>query len=304
MRRRHYRGEADVALLGAFNSAAIRETAHCGFLHPGDIAHHLFNGNRLFDPAEMLTIWETGGEVAAWVLVGPRHRGFDAQVRPDLRGGGFEREVLQYARSRTVELMRRHGLEADELYVQVYRCDTPRARLLTDLGWERDTEPPWLLNRARLDRMPEPDPPPGYTLRAAHGLEEAAALAEVHAASFGSTWTPELYRRVMQSPGYSPDRELVAQAADGTLAAFTVTWHDQPNRTGLFEPVGTHRDHRRRGLGRGLLLFGMRRMADAGMDRATVGNEGTNAASRGLYRSCGFEPWHQLDGYVTVAVRP
>ncbi|MBN1859740.1 hypothetical protein JW848_11150 [Candidatus Bipolaricaulota bacterium] len=53
--------------------------------------------------------------MAAWVLLGPRHKGYDAQVRPDLRGGAFEREVLQYADERTVELMRRHGIEGDRL---------------------------------------------------------------------------------------------------------------------------------------------------------------------------------------------
>lgn len=90
---------------------------------------------------------------------------------------------------------------------------------------------------------------------------------------------------------------MVVEAADGTLAALTVTWHDHVNRTGLFEPVGTHLDHRRRGLGRVLLLFGMQRMASAGMEYAIVVNDGRNLASAALYRSIGFAPRHLLDGY-------
>ncbi|MCL1693447.1 MAG: GNAT family N-acetyltransferase [Actinomycetia bacterium] len=85
---------------------------------------------------------------------------------------------------------------------------------------------------------------------------------------------------------------------DGTLAAFTVTWHDHLNRTGLFEPVGTHPGHRRRGLGKALLLFAMKAMAAEGMEYATVVNEGANEASRALYASVGFSPWHLLDGYT------
>ena len=55
----------------------------------------------------------------------------------------------------------------------------------------------------------------------------------------------------MESPGYEPERELVIQAPDGTFVAFTVIRYDPLNSTGLFEPVGTHKDYRRRGFGQG-----------------------------------------------------
>lgn len=103
----------------------------------------------------------------------------------------------------------------------------------------------------------------GFSFRSARGMEEAAALTAVHNGAFGSIWTPELYRYVMQSPGYAPERELVIQAPDGTFAAFTVTWHDPLNRMGLFEPVGVHRDFQRRGFGRALMLYGLQRLAAA-----------------------------------------
>ena len=31
------------------------------------------------------------------------------------------------------------------------------------------------------------------------------------------------------------------------------------------------------------------------MPHATVGNTGTNEASRALYEACSFEPWHLID---------
>jgi ribosomal protein S18 acetylase RimI-like enzyme len=91
---------------------------------------------------------------------------------------------------------------------------------------------------------------------------------------------------------------LVIQAPDGTFAAFTVIRHDHLNRTGLFEPVGTHKEYRRRGFGRALIMHGMRQMAAAGMEFATVAHFGHNEAARGLYQACGFRPWHLLDGYI------
>ncbi len=298
MKRRRYRDADDVAALQAFNAAAIAETSGCGFLHPGDIPHRLFNGNKLFDPAEVLTIWEDGRGIAAWVLVSAGHRGFDAQVRPDLRGGAFERDVLRYGETEIVRLAHHHEIECDRLVDTPFRDDVVRIGLLAELGWRRDGEPPWALNERSLTALEDPVVPEGYAVRSVRGVAEAGVVAEVHAASFGSEWTAGLYRKVMESPGYEPEREFVVETERGSLAAFTVTWLDRVNQTGLFEPVGTHRDHRRRGLGKALLLFAMRRMAEAGMSRAQVVNEGTNPASAALYRSAGFSPRYLLDGYT------
>ncbi len=246
-----------------------------------------------------MTIWEDESGVTAWVLVGPRHRSYDAQVRHDLRGGEFEREVLEYADARTAELMRRHGIEDDEMLADAFRCDLVRIEMLDELNWMRDDEPPYVINRARIADVPAPEVPDGYMIRSATGVEEAAALAELHLAAFpGARWTPDLYRHVMESPGYDPARELVAETADGELAAFAVTWYDELNRTGLLEAVGTHPNHQQRGLGRAVVRFAAHHMATAGMEFAIVGNFESNAASGALYRSAGFEPWHVLDGYV------
>ena len=297
MRKRTYAGAADLKLLQEFNAAAIAATDHCGYLHPGDIPHHLYNGNKKYDPAEIMTIWEDDQGVAAWLLVGPGHKSYDAQVRPDLRGNDFEREVLQYADDRTIELMRRHNIAGDCLFADAFRGDTARVQSLQALGWEADNSLPYVLNRTEIESLAVPALPDGFSYRAAKSTADAAALAEVHNASFGSSWTPEVYRRVMTSPGYEPERELVIQAADKSFVAFTIIWFDHLNATGLFEPVGTHKDYRRRGFGRAIILYGMQQMAGAGMKFATVAHFGRNEAARGLYHACGFKPWHLQDAH-------
>jgi mycothiol synthase len=299
MRKRTYTGAGDLQLLQDFNAAAIAVTDHCGFLHPGDIPHHIYNGNIAFDVTELLSIWEDDQGVAAWLLVGPRHKSYDAQVRPDLRGGELEREVLAYADERTPELMRRYEIEGDRIYAEAFRGDTARRNVLMELGWQPDDSLPYVLNRTAIASVDVPALPDGFSYRSATGIEDAAALADVHNESFGSgRWTPELYRKVMESPGYAPERELVIQAPDGSFVAFVVTWYDPLNRMGLFEPVGTHKDHRRRGFGRALMLYGMQLMAAAGMEYASVAHFGDNEAARGLYQGCGFTPWHLQDGYT------
>ena len=60
---------------------------------------------------------------------------------------------------------------------------------------------------------------------------------------------------------------------------------------------GKRADHRRLGLGKAVVLHAMHQMKAAGVEIATVANEGDNEASRLLYKSCGFEPWHLIDDY-------
>lgn len=60
------------------------------------------------------------------------------------------------------------------------------------------------------------------------------------------------------------------------------------NGVGLFEPVATHPDFQRRGLGKAVMAEGFRRMKAAGMRRATLGFDPDNVAARALYTSLGF----------------
>jgi ribosomal protein S18 acetylase RimI-like enzyme len=297
MKKRKYTGAADLKRLQDFNAAAVAVTDHCGYLHPGDIPHHIYNGNKYYNPAELLTIWEDDHGIAAWMLVNPRFKCFDAQVRLNLRGGDLEREVLEIAYLHTAELMQQYEIDSDWVYADAFQDDKARNELLLDWGWKPDHEEPYVLNRMEITSIEIPDLPDGFSFRTARGIEDVAALTEIHNAAFSPTWTPDLYRYVMESPGYDPQRELVIQAPDDTFVAFTVTWYDHLNRTGLFEPIGTHKDYRRRGFGRALVLYGMQQLAAAGMKFASVAHFGDNEAAKGLYQSCGFKPWHLLDGY-------
>lgn len=297
MRKRTYTGAADLKLLQDFNAAAIALTDHCGYLHPGDIPHHIYNGNKHFNPVDLMTIWEDDQGVAAWQMANPRFKCFDAQVRPDLRGKNFEREVLEEAYNYTAELMRRHEIDSDWVHADAFQGDQARSELLLALGWEADNEPPYILNRLEIKDIVVPALPAGFSFRSATSIEDAAALAAVHNAAFSPNWTPALYQKVMESPGYAPERELVIQAPDGAFVAFTVTWHDHLNCNGLFEPVGTHKDYQRRGFGRAIMLYGLHQMAAAGMKIASVAHFGDNEAARGLYQAVGFRPWHLQDGY-------
>ncbi len=110
----------------------------------------------------------------------------------------------------------------------------------------------------------------------------------VHRAAFHpSRMTPERYARVMTAPTYRPDLDLVAVAPDGSFAASCLVWFDPPNGVGLFEPVGSHPEHRRRGLAAAVCREGMRRLRALGAEWAIVLSWDEEGPGR-LYESIGF----------------
>lgn len=299
MTERGYRGPDDVAALQAFQASAIARAGHRGYLHVGDVPHRMFNGLRNeASLSGLMRIWESEGRIVAWALVEPKHLGFDAQVDPEVRieQPELERDVLAWAEARTREELEERGSDATQMLAEVFDGDDRRRRHLMDMGWFAGPDV-FVLTRRSLDTLPELSLPPGYSIRHVYGTEEAEAVAAVHAASFDSVWLPGQYRTVMESPGYDSERELLAVAPDGEPAGFTVLWYDERNRIGLFEPVGVHREHRRRGLGAALLAAGCAQMQAHGLAMATVMYEEDNPASGPLYRSMGFEPEWPIRDY-------
>lgn len=299
MRRRRYRGPEDVALLQDATARWVEQAGQTGYMHLGDIPHRLFNGLRRSDVGELVHLWfGSRGDLAAWGALYPTHRSFDLQVDPTVRVSDphLERAALEFLERELGPLLGVPGESTADLVVDAFGDDEERVAHLQALGWNPGTES-YRLTQRLLEDIPDVELPVGYVIRAVHGVSDAANLAQVHSASFGSEWTAEMYATLMGSPGYDPRRELVAVAPDGAFAAFAVTWHDRRNGTGLFEPVGTADRYRRRGLARALLARGMHLMRAAGLRTAMVAFESGSVASEALYRSMGFEPTWTLREY-------
>jgi hypothetical protein len=96
-------------------------------------------------------------------------------------------------------------------------------------------------------RASSPRLPPGYSLRAVAGLEEARAKLHLAAFPHGHI-SGELYARLIKSRHYRADLDIVTVAPEGGLASMALAWFDVRNKTGELEPVGTHPAHRQRGL--------------------------------------------------------
>jgi ribosomal protein S18 acetylase RimI-like enzyme len=151
-------------------------------------------------------------------------------------------------------------------------------------------------NVRELEDAPElPHLPDGFRYRTV----EAADLAE-RVAIHRDVWEPSRvtessYRNVMAEWPYRGSLDCVVEAPDGRFAAYVLAWPDDENGVGLFEPVGTREEFRRRGLGAAVCTYALRRLHAEGMRQAIVGCDTAPACA--LYESIGFRRYATIVGY-------
>ena len=167
--------------------------------------------------------------------------------------------------------------------------DTPRRNLLTERGYTRADTCLQYRSRPIEGRVSARPVPSGYVVRNVAGQYEAEQRVAVHRNAFApSQMSLKYYMAARRMPTYRQDLDLVAVAADGTFAAFCIVWWDSANKLGVFEPVGCHSEHRRRGLASAVMTEGLRRLYDLGAHTAQVTTGCSNAGAGSLYEALGF----------------
>jgi GNAT superfamily N-acetyltransferase len=269
--------------------------------HPGDVVHFMSNTLRGRDLERHISLYEEDeGRMRALAMLYPGNAfGYELLVAPDLRGtasDSFEGAAMAWADAWAASAAAQSG--SKELRVEVSVGDSSREPLVAWLGYV-GADAPGMLYTTRSLRDPIPDKPlpNGFSMRPVAGEGEAGLVAAVHNGAFTPKWDAEQYLAVMRTPGFQIDHELVVVAPDGHFATFVIIWLDLISRSGLFEPVGCHRDFQRRGLASALMYEGMRRMRAAGMETAVVRYYADNVSGVPLYRSVGFQTRYQIAEY-------
>jgi ribosomal protein S18 acetylase RimI-like enzyme len=258
---------------------------------PGDLEWWTCQGGPDADWPARVRIWEGDGAVVGWGWFKPPGSldwfvadGVTSDDERDLRA-----EILDWHESRARAAAPPGATEPIELDAWAGEGWSEES-ILRDRGWT-PTATALTQNVQPLDiDLDPPRAPEGYTLRHVRGPDEFPSRVEAHRAAFApSKLTVEKYALLPSLPHYRFEHDLVVEAPDGSIAAFAICWLDPVGSVGEFEPVGTHPDHQRRGLGRVIMRAGLRLMRDAGLRDALVFSDHSNGASEALYRSAGFE---------------
>ncbi|MDI1444545.1 GNAT family N-acetyltransferase [Polyangium sp. 6x1] len=244
-----------------------------------------------------IRLWEADGDVVAWGGFQPPGE-FLFHLRADLPAAPRHAVVAELVEWLTKKVASHttppgEGAPAEapsHLTTDVLDTDHGLQEELRSLGFTPADEPSYSHFIAPLDESPAaPVLPPGYTIRHVRGEDEIPARVSVHRAAFApSRMTVEKYQRFVATNLYAFERDLVVEAPDGSFAAFTMVFWDPVARIGEFEPVGTHPDHRQKGLAKAVNLAGLHLLRRLGALEALVFSRPTNAASEALYTSAGF----------------
>lgn len=284
MKLRPYQPQ-DLARVLTFIGESLRASNFCNW-HPGDIAHWMSNEKRGKDLEKYYWLYEEDNTILAFAELLPvKSPGYTLIVHPQYRGGDLELALLRHCETTMWQRMQDEGSKETSISISVAECDKTRIQCLTTLGYQLSKRESEMRRRSLLEPAPSVVLPEGFSIRSSAGEHEAVLLAEVHSSAFNSNWTVESYLELMRSPSYKIENELVVASPDGRFAAFLVYWLDPVSKSGLFEPVGCHKDFRQRGLTKALMLEGMKRMIKAGMETALVGNKIGNEAASRLYDS-------------------
>jgi len=221
-----------------------------------------------------------GGRIVGWGLL-LHGRTAWADVHPDARGRGIGTWLRRWSERRAREM----GLTKIGQVFEDHRTDV--ADMLRAAGYMPGHRS-WILRKDHTERPEEPIFPPDVEVRPySPDVEEAVltmfegAFSEFHdrSPSTLATWRAMVTRR----EGFVPD-DLVLAVEDDIIvgAAFLIDadeiWVDK---------LAVHRDHRRRGIARGLLQMAFRRSFDRGYVRTSLSTDSRTGAL-GAYERVGM----------------
>jgi mycothiol synthase len=257
------------------------------------------------DLQDVISLWEWDGQPVA--MLNPDMPGeVFFQVHPGYRNAELHCQMLDIAEEKLA-----HQKEGGkkELIAWVNEEDALHKDILTQRGYIRSASKAEHMRRRALTQpasspcgIPDAMIPSGYTVRSLGDESELPARSWLSWKVFHPDepdekyqgW--EWYRNVQRVPLYNRDLDIVAVAPDGELAAFCTVWVDDVTRIAVFEPVGTHPNHQKRGLGKAVMGEGLRRAQKLGATLASVSSysEGAHA----LYASMGFTEFDLLEPWI------
>lgn len=212
-------------------------------------------------------------------------RSYFLQVNPDY--GFIECEMLEWIEAHFRTVKRNHAGK-EKLTIHVLGGNSRREALLTQLGYQKSGVSDLLRMREVDQPIPKSVCPEGYEIRTVTKADYDQLAATVRLVfGHGGWFNAEIYESITRCSFYVQHLDLVAIARDNTIASFCTFRIDPLSRITNLEPMGTHPDHRRRGLGKALIFEGLRRSMRHNPTLFYVGAADTLAANR-LYDSTGY----------------
>ncbi len=267
------------------------------FLHVGDVSWRLTHATNQSIP-DCLDLWEDlDGRLIGFAWFTPDHNGVTIQVHPDYFYSNLRQIICQWVEQKYQSVIRQKTA-GSILRIGCFDHDYLNQDLLKRLGYQKDPFHYVHFSRPLTRAVKKRSLLSGFNVRATTKADIAARAALYNVAFGTDAVTEQSYQQVRTVPDYMADLDLVAVAPSGRLAGFAQCWLDSVNRIGFFEPIGTHPDFRRHGLGKTLIYEGLFRMQTWGMSEAWIYTESPNLPAQKLYTSLDFNIFAREYDYI------
>ncbi|MFW9793812.1 MAG: GNAT family N-acetyltransferase [Candidatus Thorarchaeota archaeon] len=230
-----------------------------------------------------LKIWEVEHQIVAlsytkpsgecWLLIHPNQTAHSKEIIVWMQG-----RVKELSKSDEVKMT----LVADD-------ADDELISTLSSLGFAKDESDGD--NQVRPLDAPIPDYslPEGYVIRHATA-DDCEKYRDVQGAVFKhmQNMTRSLYDNYRSASFYHEELDVLAVVPSGEFAAFCTGRIDPVSRIAELEPVGTHPEHRKLGLGKAVILECLKRLEKHKPTAVVILGAAPWEAARRLYESVGF----------------
>ncbi len=252
-----------------------------------------------FDTSDNIGLWvDQSGRLVGFAVLQIPFANLHYALHPSVAGDALEAALFAWVVQRAQQMANQSG-QPFTFTINVAERLAPTLDHLRALGFAREDPGRVLLARRLDETVNAPQLPEGFVLRHLQGEAEVADATALLAAAFNiTTVTVEWRRRILQRSEYRPELDVVVVAPDQRLAAFCLCWLHPEGALGQIEPMGTHPDFQRLGLGRAALLEGLRRLQAHRATLAYVGTSAGNFRSLGMYHSVDFTLHHHKLSYT------
>lgn len=271
-----FRGETDLQRLRAFLASLSSEP------NVGDFEEQI----QLAAVQSSARLWQRADELISFAFVDMGNN-LRFAIADGQRSDELENEIVDWG----LACVRQRNAETGEQNTLDASCradDLTQLAFLEKFGFVREPIRSLDYSRSLTDPIEEFPLPPGFSIRSVTGEGEVDALVSLHRAAFGTdNMTVEERLAIMRSPNYAPSLDLVAVAPNGELSAFCICSLDE-NGTGYTDPIGTHPNYQRLGLGKAIVSSGLRMLKDRGAMAAKTGTSSQNVPMQKLAERLGF----------------
>ncbi len=243
--------------------------------------------SRYLEPLEYFTsrvhLWRNASDqLVAFVIRGTNF----INIQIDYEHRFLESEIFDWAERNPLG-------NKGQISTMVYNWDLGRQDLLAGRGYQNlgAIEDVRIYDLARA--YPPVALPHGYRITSLAEYRNYAERVELENQVWGVSLDEAWFRGKSSAPSYSYEWDLLIVSPKDRLAAYNLVWLYPQNQTAEIDPVGTHPDHRKRGLSRALILESFKRMRENGIRYAYIASEALDPVVSHLYASLQPTETHQ-----------